>query len=128
MSRGASEGYYRPITQTFINDVRTRLISPLAFRALIVLKVLIGPTGIEQRYGLRTMLMNYLLPPLDGTEEGAMEEVLSELEQWDFIRRDGAMVWVLDQLREDPNSALPIPLIGPRCSGTWPPCRKTMRW
>lgn len=76
-------GFYRPIYQSFLNHVRTRLLSDVAFRVLIVMRAEFHPAGLERRYGINDLLQQHLLYSAD-----KIEDTLAELEAMEFIRRD----------------------------------------
>lgn len=99
-------GPFRPIYASFLKHPRTRLLSDAAMRVLVPLRVIIGPTGIEKHHGLHGLLAEYLpYSYSDDTIEGA----LAELESMRFIRRDGPIVWIRDQLRDNPSMSVTNP-------------------
>lgn len=98
--RRQDRGSYSTIARVLRDGPDFQRLSPLARHALLDIKIAFGPCGIEVRYG------DVLAAEMAHTTGWTVDQVtaaLHELEAGGWLRREGNVVWIVEQLRFNPH-------------------------
>jgi hypothetical protein len=95
----SAKGQYRGIGLHLLDEEAFQALSEGARWTLVVLMVSIGPSGIERRY--HDSLVSDLRIRT-GSSERKVRSSLRELEAAGWVKREGALFWVVRQLELDP--------------------------
>lgn len=95
----AERGAYRSIKVVLLDGPDFRQLSERARHAFLVLKMGVGPSGIEVRY--REALVHEI-SQRTGMPVEAARDALAELESSDWIRLRDNVLWIVGQLHHDP--------------------------
>lgn len=95
----AERGAYRSIKVVLLDGPDFQRLSERARHAFLVLKMGVGPSGLEVRY---PGALEHEVGQRTGMPVGAARAAIEELESNGWIRHEGNLLWVIGQLEHDP--------------------------
>lgn len=97
----AERGEYRAIHVALADDPDFLRLSPAARLSVVMLKLILGASGIDVIRAIVPELM-----ALTGHDEAAVRSAIEEMREADWIRTEGNVVWLRNGLRYEPTMSL----------------------